>query len=343
MKRPTQQDVAQLAGVSRASVSYVLNGVAKQTVHISEETRGKIIQAAHQLGYEPDAAAQSLRSQKSRTIGVLIPDMFNPHYWEIVRGVESSLLAEKYDLMLMSTSLSPEREYSALRTLLRRRVDGLILALSYFDQEQREVQTFIRRSSPVVLLGSHLEALDSVNPDDLIGGAALYQHLLELGHRQVGLVHGVANAQMGASRIIMYRQFIAENNPQLGDTLLETCGVSIQDGFLAAQNLLERSPRPTAIVVINDLLAMGVMHAVSQAGLRVPEDVSVAGYDDIYPAGYLNPALTTVKMHADEMGRSAARLLFERMAKSDSPPQHINIPTQLIRRASTGPAPAQTG
>ena len=342
MKRPTQQDVARLAGVSRASVSYVLSGNAKRPVRISEDTRGKILQAAHQLGYEPDAAAQSLRSQKSCTVGVLIPDMFNPHYWEIVRGVESKLQEAGYDLMLMSTSLSPEREYSALRTLLRRRVDGLILLLTYFDQEQREVQTIIRRRSPVVLLGAWLKELDSVLPDDQAGGAELYQYLCQLGHQRIGLVYGVAREESGRTRLKMYRDFIQQTQPALGDTLVETCGPAIHDGYQAAQRLLLRRPRPTAIVVINDLLAIGVLHAVAEAGLRVPEDISIAGYDDIDPAPYLNPSLTTVKMHAEEMGRLAARLLFERMGSADHPPQHMVVPTLLIRRASVGPAPIIT-
>ena len=341
MKRPTQHDVAQLAGVSRATVSYVINGSAKRPIQISEDTREKILQAAQHLGYEPDAAAQSLRSQMSRTVGVLIPDTFNPHYWEIVRGVEDSLQAEDYNLMLMSTSLSPERECSALRTLLRRRVDGLVLALTYFDREQHEIQTIIRRRSPVVLLGGPVDELDSVYPEDQTGGGELYRHLRELGHCRIGLVYGVAQPRMGAGRLDLYRRFIAQTAPELGDALIEICGTSIHDGCEAAQRLLGRDPRPTAIVVINDLLAMGVMHAAVQAGLRIPADLSVVGHDDTDQAPYLNPSLTTVKMHAEEMGRAAARLLFERMLNPDRPPQHIAIPTLLIRRNSTGPAPTQ--
>ena len=349
MKRPTQQDVARLAGVSRASVSYVLSGNAQNPVRISEDTREKILEAAQHLGYEPDAAAQSLRSQKSHTVGLLIPDMFNPHYWEIVRGVENRLQEAGYDLILMSTSLSPERELSALRTLLRRRVDGLILMLTYFDQEQREVQTIIRRRSPVVLLGGLMEELDSVNPDDQSGGEELYQYLCQFGHQRIGLVYGVANSHIGAGRLLAYKTFIQQTNPALGDTLIEMCGPAIRDGYQAAQRLLLRNPRPTAIIVINDLLAIGVMHAIVEAGLRVPEDISIAGYDDIDPAPYLNPPLTTVKMHAEEMGHLAARLLFERMGNDNRfepgqnratyPPQHIVVPTLLIRRNSVGPAP----
>ena len=339
MKRPTQQDVATQAGVSRATVSYVLNGQAKGPISITEETRQKIFQAADQLGYEPDAAAQSLRLQSSKTIGVLIPDMFNPHYWQMVRGVEGFLQSKNYDLLLTSVSLNPDRERAALRSLLRRRVDGLILVLTYADQEDRELKTIIRRRSPVVLLGGMSDGVDTVGPDDESGTSQLMQHLIELGHRTIGFVFGVATPQLGAHRLTTYKQKVSEAGVSNIDHLVVQTGPTMQDGYQAALRLLDSSPRPTAIVAINDLLAIGVLRACADRGLRVPEDISVAGFDDIDQAVYLNPALTTVQMNAGEMGLTAARLLFKRMEDSDREHEHHLIPTRLIRRASTGGAP----
>jgi LacI family transcriptional regulator len=343
MKRPTQQDVATQAGVSRATVSYVLNGQAKGPISITEETRQKIFQAAEQLGYEPDAAAQSLRLQSSKTIGVLIPDTFNPHYWQMVRGVEDFLHSRNYDLLLTSVSLNPDRERAALRSLLRRRVDGLILVLTYADQEDRELKTIIRRRSPVVLLGEKHEAVDAVGPDEENGTLQLMQHLIDLGHRSIGLVFGVATPLLGANRVTIFKKKMREMKVAEVDQLVVHTGPTMQDGYQAALRLLDRSPRPTAILAINDLLAIGVLRACADRGLRVPDDISVAGFDDIDQAVYLNPALTTVEMNAGEMGMTAARLLFKRMENPDRAHEFQLIPTRLIRRASTGPAPAQFG
>jgi LacI family transcriptional regulator len=339
MKRATQNDVAHLAGVSRATVSYVINERSEGIIPITEETRRKVLSAAKQLGYEPDAAAQSLRLQVSHTIGVLIPDMFNPHYWQIISGVEETAQAKGYSLLLTSTSLKPNREHIAVRELLRRRVDGIILALTYANEDELEIKTIIHRRSPVVTLGNSINELDSVSADDQSGARGLIQHLIELGHRRVGFIYGVAHHQLGIHRLNVYHQMMAEMGQSDSDQYVEYCGAKISDGYQAAQRLLKRIPRPTAIMTINDHLAIGVMHAIFEHGLRVPEDISVTGFDDIVDASYVQPPLTTVKMNAEEMGSTAASVLFERIAEPERPIQHLMISTQLVCRASTGLAP----
>jgi LacI family transcriptional regulator len=338
MKRPTQEDVARIAGVSRAAVSYVINGRDIGTSAISEETRLRILDAARQLGYEPDSAAQSLRSQLTHTVGLLIPDMFNPHYWQITRGVEDALHTRGYDLLLMSTSHSPEREHAALRSVLRRRVDGLILVLHFFDQEKQEIQTILQRKCPVVLLGAQSNELDTVNPEDQPGTRELLNRLLALGHRKIGLVYGVATKGLGSTRLELYREFMAEHFGGSGDGWIEFGGASIEDGYHATRSLLDRASGLTAIVVINDLLATGAMHAIYERGLRIPEDISIASFDDTDASPYLNPALTTVKTYGEDMGSNAVRLLFERLDNPDRPCQHINVTGTLISRSSIGPA-----
>jgi LacI family transcriptional regulator len=346
MKRPTQADVAHLAGVSRATVSYVISGHDSGNISTTEETRKRVLQAARTLGYMPDAAAQSLRLGATKNIGVLIPDLHNPHYWQMVDGVEGEARAAGYDLLLTSASLNPDRELDCMRALLRGRVDGLVLSLTFPELLDEEARLLARRRCPVVVPGGgdeRLRDLDCVEPDYADGAVHMMERLLALGHRRIGLVHGVAQPELGSERLRAYRDVLAAAGLPYDGDLVDRCGSTIADGYAAAGRLLERSPRPSALVVINDLLAMGVLHAIAERGLRVPDDVSVAGFDDIDMAAYLNPALTTLRVNAEEMGRAAMRLVFQRMRDPERSPQRVRIPAQLIERASTGPAPSLPG
>ncbi len=346
MKRPTQSDVARVAGVSRATVSYVINGRADGRVSTTEETRQRVLLAVEQLDYQPDASAQSLRLGKTGTIGVLIPDMHNPHYWQIVYGVEEEARARGYDLFLSSTALDPDRELGSMRALLQRRIDGLVLLLTFRNPGDEAVAALIRQRSPVVLVGGKDDApdlsLDVVEPDHGTGAIALMAHLLALGHRRIGLVHGVAAPHLAAERMAAYARMLRAAGVEPDETLIQRCGPSLPDGYEAALRLLDRSPRPTAIVAINDYLALGVLRAAADRGLRVPADLSVAGFDDIEITPYLCPALTTVRVNAEELGRRALRLVLERIHDAQRPPQHVRIPAALVSRESTGPAPCQT-
>ncbi|MCD6291124.1 MAG: LacI family DNA-binding transcriptional regulator [Anaerolineae bacterium] len=339
MKRPTQADVARLAGVSRATVSYVINGRADRSVSITEETRQRVLWAIEQLGYQPHAAAQSLRSGMTKIIGLLIPDMHNPHYWQIVRGVEDAARAEGYDLLLASTSLDPKREQHSVRALLRRRIDGLILLLTFGDRLASEIEMLARRHGPVVLLGGQVPGLDVVEPGYESGAAQMMRYLLSLGHRRIAFIHGVACPTLGGERLTVYRRVLQERG-WLNERWVIHCGSTLEDGYQAASHLLDCSPRPTAILVVNDLLAIGALRAVADRGLRVPEDISIAGFDDIEVAAYLTPPLTTVRVDSETLGRESVRLVLARMRDPERPLQHIRVSAQLIVRASTGSAPA---
>lgn len=334
MKQPTQSDVARLAGVSRATVSYVVNGLTESDISITEETRQRVLKAVQELGYQPDATAQSLRSGTTNTIGLLIPDMHNPHYWQIAQGVESEAQKEGYDLLLASTSLDPHREIHTVQALSRRRIDGLILLLTYTEQVQDELKKMVNRHRPIVLVNGNHPDIDSVNANYAACAAQVMAHLIELGHRRIGLVHGVAHSGLGADRLNAYYQELTRAGLPIDESLVEWCGTTIAAGYEAAQRLLQA--HPTAIVVINDLLALGVLRAIANAGLRVPEDISVASFDDIDMAAYLNPALTTVRMDAEELGRAAIRIILNRLRNPKLPPQQVTIASDLVLRASTG-------
>jgi LacI family transcriptional regulator len=341
MKRPTQSDVARLAGVSRAVVSHVVNNRPAGRIAITEETRRRVLAAIEETGYQPDASAQSLRLGKTKSVGVLIPDTHNPHYWQVVRGVEDAARPHGYDLFISSTSLDPDREIAGIRTLARRRVDGLILLLTYYDRAESELLALRGSQNALVLFGQPSDPsldLDTVEPSHRQGAVEMMAHLLGLGHRRVGLVQGVATPTLGVERLETYEAALHSASIPFDPDLVIRSGPQIEDGYAAACRLLDLRPRPTAILAVNDYLAIGVLRACAERGLHVPGDVSVAGFDDVDVAPYLTPPLTTVRVSAEEMGRRAFCLLLDRMQRPASPVQHVRVPAQLIVRASTGPA-----
>lgn len=344
MKRPTQADVAKLAGVSRAVVSYVLNDRTEGRIAITPETRRRVLAAIGQLGYQPDAAAQSLRLGRTHSVGVLIPDAHNPHYWQIVQGVESEAQARGYDLFLSSTSLDPDRELAAVRALMRGRIDGLILILTYRGLLDPELQMLAHTRNPLVLVGASPGSecrCDMVTPGLASGAPEMMRYLIGLGHRRIGFIFGVAAPELGADRLDAYRRELAAAGEPVDESLIVRCGPRLEDGYRTALRLLDRNPRPTALLAINDYLAFGVLRACAERGLRVPEDISVAGFDDIESSSYLVPALTTVRTNAEEIGRSAMRLLLERMQQPDETCRQMYVPAELAVRGSTGPVAHQ--
>jgi LacI family transcriptional regulator len=338
-KRPTLADVARLAGVSTATVSYVVNGQTHGKVIISEETRQRVLEGIKRLDYQPDARAKSLRAGSSQLIGILIPDMHNPHYWEIVEGVEEKAHQAGYELLLSCTSLALHREQQAIDALSRRRIDALIALPSFPEQSRELLQAMAARNYPIVMVGNDFIATDTVVTGYEAQTRALMAHLLGLGHLRIGFVFGVGSPALGVNRWHAYVSSLAEAGLPVDETLVDRCGVTIEDGYQAARRLLAQPQPPTALLVVNDLLAIGVLLAAAEQGLTVPDDLSVAGFDDINLAAYLNPPLTTVRAHAKEIGREAARLAITRLGARTLPVQHVVVQPQLVLRASTGPAP----
>ena len=337
MKRPTQADVARLAGVSRATVSYVLNDRSGDRVAITAQTRRKVEAAIAELGYEPDARAQSLRRGGTRTIGLLIPDTRNPHYWQLVSGVEREGKALGYDLLLTDTALDRDREIHSLKALSRRRVDGLIVNLTFSEESKGLLAELAERQLPVVVLGGLGSNLDSVDPSYGEGMAAAMNHLLKLGHRRIGLIFGVGSPEHGGERYRHYREALLAAGLPVDERLIDACGTDIEDGYRAALRLLRLEPAPTALVAINDLLAIGARRAADELGLRVPADLSLVGFDDIPVSRYLIPPLTTVRTDTEQMGRKAVQVLIERLQNPAREVQRIIIPAHLELRSSTAP------
>ena len=343
MKRPTQVDVAKRAGVSRATVSYVINGQANGRVAISEETRQRVLEAVAELGYMPDARAQALRSGSTRTIGAIIPDIRNPHFWEYADGIEKEARAHGYRILLSSTSLSQKYEEDTLEDLAQRRIDGLILQGSFTNQSNNTSKTLaqlIKRHLPVVKIGEPNGLIDSVWSDYRTVTREIMTYLLSLGHCRIGMIYGVQPPIIAEDRLTPYRESLQTAGLPLDLDLIVECGPTIEDGYQAAVKLLNHESRPTALISVNDMLAVGVLRAASDLKLQVPADLSLVSYDNIPMAKYLTPRLTTVSKDAVKLGQEAVRLLLARIEQPNRPVQKVDMPIRLIVRESTGPAPA---
>jgi LacI family transcriptional regulator len=344
-RHPTQNDVARVACVSRGTVSYVLNGQADGKVVISPETRARVWAAIEQLGYVPDAGARALRSGATHTIGLIIPDLRNPHFWENADGVEQEARAAGYRILLSSMDLSARYGEDVFKDLSGRRIDALILTGSLVDQSPEAEQIMARslkRGLPIVEIHDRRRddpAVDCVISDYRPAAAAVMEHLLALGHRRIGLVYGVAQPVLALDRLEPYREALAAAGLPADPALVVECGPEIEHGYQAALQLLALPNRPTAIVAVNDLLAMAALRAAGDCGLRVPEELSLVGYDDIPQARFLVPRLTTASKDAVRLGREAVRLALSRLREPQQPRQIVTIPARFIIRESTAPAP----
>ena len=343
MNRPTQVDVARLAGVSRATVSYVLNGHTEGRVPISDQTQQRVLNAIEELGYEPDARAQALRSGSTSTVALIIPDLRNPHFCEYATGVEDAAREADYHLLLSSTTLDDEYEVEIFKDLARRRFDGLIITGSSILKSS-EAQTILarirKRGLPLVEM-NEFYGVDSASSDYREATKEVVSYLLSLGHRNIGFVYGVADHELALDRLEPFQESLNNAGVAIEPDLIVECGPTIEDGYQTALKLLKLSHRPTAIIAVNDLLAISTIRAAGDMGLRVPDHVSVVGFDNIPMANYLMPRLTTVTKDAYTAGKNAFEMLQARMQTPDLPRQVIHIPAKLIVRESTGPAPSQ--
>lgn len=354
MKRPTQADVARLAGVSTATVSYVVNGLADSRVPISEETRRRVLEAIEVLGYEPDARAQALRLGHTKTVGLILPDIHNPHFWQTADGVEQELRAAGYHLLLSTADPNPDHGREIFKELSRRRTDGLILMSAFIfqsEEAQKILTQLLKRRFPIVKIGEH-STIDCVVSNYEAATREAMAYLLSLHHRRIGLIYGVrppwdgletvnlpVDYSGGLDRLLPYQECLQAASLPVDPDLIVTCGTTIEDGYQAALRLLRLPMRPTALLAINDLLAIGALRAANDLGLRVPADLSLIGYDDIPLASYLTPRLTTSSKDMVRLGREAVKLLLARIQDPDRPHQRIEVQARFIIRESTGPAP----
>lgn len=341
MKKPTQADVAERAGVSRATVSYVVNGKDTQGVPISTETRQRVLSAVAELGYVINAGAQALRSGDTKTIGIMLPIYENPYFWEIFNGVSIAANEAGYNVLLANSVFDSERTNQIISELAEQRVDGLLLLVEFASLPKRVMNQLRKSTHPIVEGSSSIASdFDLILQDYSEGMKAIMSHLFELGHRKIAYLHGVQESTtQGLDRLTAFREAFDEAGFPFDPNWIHRCGQSMADGHQKARDILQQPDKPTAIVAINDLLGMATIRAAADLGLSVPDDLSVASFDDIPFAKYSVPRLTTVATSPEQNGRDAVELLLKRLAKPKRQREIVHAGWQLNIRESTGLVP----
>jgi len=331
----TRDDVARRAGVSPATVSYVVNDGPRS---VSPETRIRVLRAIEELGYQPSAVARSLRLQRTSTIGLIMPDTANPFFAEVARGVEEVGFENGYTVVLCHSNYDLNREMEYVNVLRYKRVDGVIFMPATDDS--KPIQRLLDYGIPVVIVDRlvTVEGVGLVVADNFGGGYEATKHLIDLGHRCIGCIIRPAFLAHTTARLQGYKAALKERDLPCEEQYIVKGGFRFTDGEAAMHALLELDSPPTAVFAYNDIMAIGAMRAVQSRGLRVPDDVSIVGFDDISLALYCNPPLTTVAQPKMEMGRKGADLLIKMIRSSDNQANFsVTFDVKLVIRGSTGP------
>ncbi|MGE5576821.1 MAG: LacI family DNA-binding transcriptional regulator [Syntrophothermus sp.] len=328
----TIKDVARRAGVSVATVSRVINNSAHP---VNNETRRRVMAAIEDLGFYPNAMARSLQFNETRTIGLMLPDIANPYYPGIVRGVEDVAQDVGYTVILCNTDRSKERTQRYLRVLREKRVDGIVFTGGGVVEEANR-ERFFETQVPAVVIGRHPFPLKAVQIDNVHAAKAAVQFLLSKGHRRIATITGPTTSTTVQDRLSGYRLALAEGGLKPEEAWTVEGDFTPAGGYTALVRLpwRDRQKRPTAIFAQNDLMAIGIMKALKDLGLKVPEDVAVVGFDDIPLASYAAPALTTVAVPVYDLGVAAMRVLTELFAGRGADPVTL-LETRLVVRDST--------
>lgn len=331
MAKPTMDDVAREAGVSRALVSLVMRNSDK----VSEHSRAAVLQAAAALGYRPNLSARHLASKRTRTFGMVINDLHNPYFAGVADGVKAAADANGYRLLLNSAFLDDDDEQAALESFIDFNVDGIILTGARVSTAVIEKTA---ASVPVAVASDPVKStkVDTVNNDDHAGATLVVEHLIGLGHRRIVHIDGGNGAgakERCAGYVASMERHGLEPNVVPG-AFTEASGVD------AAEAALKQDIGFTAIFAGNDMSALGALDALDAARLRVPEDVSLVGYDNTFVAALRHIALTTIDQGRDQIGRLAVEMLIERVEGGRTTARHETTPPRLVVRETTGPPPA---
>lgn len=325
------KDVARLAGVSTSTVSHVIN----KDRFVSEAITEKVDAAIKSLNYAPSALARSLKLNQTRTIGMLITASTNPFYSELVRGVERSCFERGYSLVLCNTEGDEQRMNRNLETLMQKRVDGLLLLCTETHQPSLEIMQRYPSIPSVMMDWAPFDGdSDLIQDNSLLGGDMATRYLIERGHTRIACISGPLDKTPARLRLEGYREAMHNARLPIPDGYEITSNFEFGGGFDAMQKLLAHPQRPDAVFVGNDAMAVGAYQALYQAGLRIPQDMAVIGYDDIELARYMTPPLTTIHQPKDELGELAIDVLIHRIAQPGQKQQRMQLTPELVVRGS---------
>jgi LacI family transcriptional regulator len=335
----TLRDVAAAARVHPATASRALNPETR--ILVSEETARRVSEAAAALGYQPNPVARSLRTRRSHTVGVLIPDLNNPLFPPIVRGLEDRLGAAGYVALLGNTDGDSGKEQKLFEQMRARQVDGFVLATAH--QHDAVLAEAARAELPVVLMNRLAPgySFSSVSADNEQGMRMAVTHLAALGHTRIAHIAGPPQVSTGEGRRRGFLNGMEASGLAADEDLIITASAyTVDEGTRCCRELLERAARCTAVAVANDMLAVGCYTGLDEAGLRCPEDLSLVGFNDMSFVDRLRPPLTTVRFPHYQLGTEAAQLFLERVANRDCPVKILYLAPELIVRGSTAPPAA---
>jgi LacI family transcriptional regulator, galactose operon repressor len=328
----TIKEVARRAGVSIATVSRVLNNVGA----VDERTRDLVSRAVVDLRYVPNPLGRGLSRQKTEAIGLLLPDLFGEFFSEVIRGADQTAQLNRHHLVVSSSHNSREEIAAAVR-MMRGRVDGLLIMSPHIDANT--LRENLPPHLPVILINAQVEGddYDSLNVDNFAGAAAMVQHLLGHGHRRIALIKGSGDNLDALERLRGYRHALAEGGGECRAEYEIPGNFTEASGYDAVRKILQLDPRPTAIFACNDTTAIGAMSALREAGVPVPDEFAVAGFDDIPVCSYLTPSLSTVHVGINRVGVLAVETLLRALGERNAHrKEHRTIPTTLALRESCG-------
>jgi DNA-binding LacI/PurR family transcriptional regulator len=326
------KEIAQAANVSTATVSHVING----TRHVSQEVQLRVLEVMERLNYQPSAVARGLRTKRTNTLALIIPDITNPYFSDFTRGFQDAADEKGFLVVVCNTDRLIDRELRFVETMWQQRVDGIVMNPSKITAD--DLKNIVIAKIPVVMIGSQIEHddFDIVMVDNISGGYDAVQYLCDLGHHRIGLVCGLRTTSSALLRYQGYLKALRSNDLPFDEQLVVEGEITYEGGYQCMRQLLSVDIPPTAVFAVSDVMALGARTAVEDAGLKIPENISLIGFDDIPEVSRTRPKLTTIAQPKYKMGQVAARILFDQIENDNSLSRRkIILEHQLVVREST--------
>lgn len=326
----TIKDIAKMAGVSINTVSRALNNKPD----VSEETKKKILKIAKELGYVRNFTASSLRQKQTKTVGVVIADSSNPFYAEVLKGIESAARKYGYQIILMNTDRIYKREEEAIRILLERRVDGLLI--SPVQDKNDDIKYLVDKGTPLVIVGRHFDDIkvDEIHSDEIKGGYIATKHLINRGCRKILMISGFLFKSAARMRLEGYKKALEESRLDYDEEYVIISDIDMKDGYNAVYKAKKKGLVFDGIFCYNDIMAFGAMKALKELGYKIPGDVAIIGYDDIMFSSLVCPSLTTIRIKKFEMGFESFRMLLQRLKGLRKKVKRKILDVELVARES---------